>query len=120
MPKTAYKRVLVKLSGEAFLGSQSCGVAPDVCHRIAHSIQEIAQKGVQVSVVVGGGNIFRGVKGSDQGIDRTPADQIGMLATLINGMVLQQALERAHCPAKVLSAISCSFVESYSWKQALD
>ncbi len=118
--KPAYKRILLKLSGEALMGDQKYGVDPDACHKIATSVQELTQLGVQVGVVIGGGNIFRGVKATQNGMQRTPADHIGMLATLINGIALQQAFEQIKCESRIMSAITCDVMaESYSWKNAL-
>jgi uridylate kinase len=119
--KPLYRRILLKLSGESLLGDQKFGISPDACRKIALQVQELAQLGVQVGVVIGGGNIFRGIQAQQMGMERTPADQMGMLATLINGMALQQALEKIHCDSRILSAIRCEGVaESYSWKSALD
>jgi uridylate kinase len=119
--KPAYKRILLKLSGEALMGDQKYGVDPDACHKIAKSVQELTQLGVQVGLVIGGGNIFRGIKASQDGMQRTPADHIGMLATLINGIALQQAFEQIECESRIMSAITCDVMaESYSWKNALN
>ena len=116
----AYKRILLKLSGEALMGSQKFGVDPDASLQIAQSVHELAKMGVQVGIVIGGGNIFRGVKGTHQGMARTPADHIGMLATLINGISLQQAFELIGCDSRIMSAIACDVMaESYNWKNAL-
>jgi uridylate kinase len=116
----AYRRILLKLSGEALMGNQKYGVDPDACHKIALSIQELVELGVQVGVVIGGGNIFRGVKATHAGMQRTPADHIGMLATLINGIALQQALEKLSCESRIMSAIACDVMaEPYSWKNAI-
>ncbi len=102
------------------MGSQKFGVDPDACHKIATSVLELTQLGVQVGIVIGGGNIFRGINGSHQGMARTPADHIGMLATIINGISLQQAFERIGCDSRILSAIACdTMAESYNWKNAL-
>ncbi|MCC6127870.1 MAG: UMP kinase [Chlamydiae bacterium] len=118
--KPAYRRVLLKLSGEALLGSQPYGIDPDACNKIALSVKELCEIGVQVGVVIGGGNIFRGVKGVAAGMDRTPADHVGMLATLINGISLQQAFEQVHCESRIMTAIACPVMaEPYSWKDAL-
>lgn len=118
--KPAYKRILLKLSGEALMGEQRYGVDPAACHKIAVSVQELTQLGVQAGVVIGGGNIFRGVQATEAGMQRTPADHIGMLATLINGIALQQAFERIGCESRIMSAITCDVMaESYSWKNAL-
>lgn len=103
------------------MGDQKYGVDPEACHKIAISIQELTQLGIQVGVVIGGGNIFRGMKGLGSGMQRTPADHIGMLATLINGIALQQAFEKLHCESRIMSAISCDVMaEPYSWKNALN
>ncbi len=116
----AYKRILLKLSGESLLGDQKYGVDPGACRKIATSIQELSHLGVQIGVVIGGGNIFRGEKATQAGMERTPADHIGMLATLINGIALQQAFELLGCESRIMSAISCDVMaESYSWKNAL-
>jgi uridylate kinase len=118
--KPAYKRILLKLSGESLMGDQKFGVDPEACHRIASSVKELSLLGLQVGIVIGGGNIFRGIKGTREGMERTPADHIGMLATLINGIALQQAFERLGCESRIMSAISCDVMaESYSWKNAL-
>jgi uridylate kinase len=102
------------------MGDQKYGVDPDACHKIALSIQELAKSGVQVGVVIGGGNIFRGVQATQGGMERTPADHIGMLATLINGIALQQAFEGIGCESRIMSAITLDVMaESYSWKNAL-
>jgi len=118
--RPAYKRVLLKLSGEALMGSQKFGVDPDACHKIAEAVKELTALGVQVGIVIGGGNIFRGVKGTHQGMERTPADHIGMLATIINGISLQQAFEKINCDSRIMSAIACDVMaECYNWKNAL-
>lgn len=100
-----YKRVLLKLSGEALMGESGYGIAPDVLARIAAEIAAVHATGVELSLVVGGGNIFRGVSASAKGMDRTTADQLGMLATVINSMALQDALEKAGVATRVQSAI---------------
>ena len=115
--KPAYKRVLLKLSGESLVGSQSFGLDPQACGHIAQSIQQISQLGVQVGLVLGGGNIFRG---NQLKMGRVPADQIGMLATLMNALALQQSLQTIGCKGRILSAIPCGhFVETYSHAAAL-
>lgn len=114
-----HKRVLLKISGELLMGSQPFGIDPQACLTIAQSIKELRDSSVDVGIVVGGGNIFRGISLNALGVARTPADQMGMLATLMNGVALQQALEKIHCPAKVLSALECPRVaESYNWNLA--
>lgn len=102
------------------MGDQKYGVDPDACQKIALSVQELTTLGVQVGVVIGGGNIFRGVKAHKGGMERTPADHIGMLATLINGIALQQAFEQIGCESRIMSSITLDVMaESYSWKNAL-
>ncbi|MBS0624501.1 MAG: UMP kinase [Verrucomicrobia bacterium] len=120
MAKPAYRRILLKLSGEALLGSQAYGVDPGACHKIASSVKELVQLGIQVAIVIGGGNIFRGIKGAASGMKRTPADQMGMLATLMNGIALQQAFDQIHCESRIMSAIDCRVMaEPFCWKEAL-
>lgn len=105
MPEPVFHRILVKLSGEALMGAQGFGVAADVAERIAREIHEIHDLGVEVAVVVGGGNFIRGVAASAMGIDRVVADNMGMLATVINGLALQDALEKCGSPTRVVTAI---------------
>jgi uridylate kinase len=100
-----YKRILVKLSGEALLGEESYGISIPVMQYIINEIASVRKLGVQVAIVIGGGNIFRGVSGVAQGMDRTTADHMGMLATVMNSLALKDALNQAHIPATVLSAI---------------
>ncbi len=100
-----YTRILLKLSGEALKGQRVYGIDPDVCGRIAGEVKEVRNLGVEVGIVVGGGNIFRGVSAAAKGMDRTTADYVGMLATVMNGMALQQALEKTGVPTRVHSAI---------------
>ena len=101
----SYKRVLLKLSGEALLGEKSFGIDRNFTDYLAQEIKDVHALGVEIAVVVGGGNIFRGVSDSAQGMDRVSADHMGMLATVINGLALQDALERAGVFTRVLSAI---------------
>ncbi len=101
----AYRRVLLKISGEALIGEQSFGIDVNVARTVAREIKQVHDLGVEVAVVVGGGNIFRGVSKSAGGMDRASADYIGMLATLMNGVVLQDALEKLDVHTRVLSAI---------------
>ncbi len=105
MNKPIYKRVLLKLSGEALLGKSSYGIDIDVIKLIADEIKEIVDAGVQVAIVVGGGNIFRGVEASTKGIDRTSADYMGMLATVMNSLALQNFLQNVGISTRVQSAI---------------
>ena len=100
-----YKRVLLKLSGEALMGDQQFGVDPKVVVRIADDVQEIQRLGVETAIVIGGGNIFRGLAASARGMDRATADYMGMLATVINGLALQDALEQAGVLTRVVTAI---------------
>ncbi len=105
MDKAVYKRVLLKLSGEALLGKSSFGIDPDTVNEISREIKEIADMGVQLGIVVGGGNIFRGFDGSTRGMDRTSADYMGMLATVINSLALQSGLEQYDVVTRVQTAI---------------
>ncbi len=101
----AYQRVLLKLSGEALMGEQQFGIDPAVATQIAKDIREIQQMGVQTGVVIGGGNIFRGLAASAKGMDRATADYMGMLATVMNSLALQDALEHLGVPTRVAAAI---------------
>ena len=101
-----YKRVLLKLSGEALAGDRGYGIEPAVLTRLAEEVAEVQRKGVEIAIVVGGGNIFRGVSASVAGMDRVSADYMGMLATGINSLAMQDALERQGVKTRVMSAIS--------------
>jgi len=115
-----YRRILVKLSGEALLGSEDYGIDPAMLKRIAAEIREIAQMGVQVAVVLGGGNIFRGAGLARAGMDRVTADHMGMLATVINALALQDALESLGAYARVMSALRINEVcEDYIRRRAV-
>ena len=105
MDRPAYKRVLLKLSGEALMGKQSFGIDPEVVDAVAAEIREVVALGVQLGIVIGGGNILRGLAASAEGMERTSADYMGMLATVINSLALQSALERAGIPTRVQTAI---------------
>jgi uridylate kinase len=105
-----YRRILLKLSGEALGGDEGVGISAVAVRRMAEEIQEVRQLGVEVVIVVGGGNIFRGVHGSKQGIERATGDYMGMLATVINALALQDALEKLGVPTRVQSAIAMSQV----------
>ena len=105
MSSPAYQRILLKLSGEALMGEQQFGIDPAVTTQIAKDIREIQELGVQTAVVIGGGNLFRGLAASAKGMDRATADYMGMLATVINGLALQDALEHNGVPTRVASAI---------------
>jgi uridylate kinase len=100
------QRVLLKLSGEALMGDRQYGIDPEVVRGIAAQVAEARRDGIEVAVVVGGGNIFRGVAAASSGMDRATADYMGMLATAMNGLALQDALEQAGCPTRVMSAIA--------------
>ncbi|MCU1382441.1 MAG: pyrH [Acidobacteria bacterium] len=103
--RPAYKRILLKLSGEALMGEQTYGIDPAVATRIATDIAEIQAMGVEIAIVIGGGNIFRGVAASARGMDRATADYMGMLATVINALALQDALEQQNVVTRVVTAI---------------
>jgi uridylate kinase len=120
MPVPRYKRVVLKLSGEALMGDQEFGMQHKACAHIARSVKEICNLGLEVGIVVGGGNIFRGRQASEFGFEQTPADHIGMLATMINGLILQQSLAGIEIESQVMSAINCSLIaESYKWTHAM-
>ena len=104
--KTNYHRVLLKLSGEVLTGDESYGISTAVLNRLAGEIKEIADLGIELGIVIGGGNIFRGISADAQHIDRVSADYMGMLATIINSLALQNAIERQGIPSRVLSAIT--------------
>lgn len=114
-----YKRVLLKISGEALMGEQDYGLDPAIVNRVAEEIKSVVAMGVQVCVVIGGGNIFRGVSGAAQGMDRSTADYMGMLATVINALAMQNALEQIDVNTRVQSAIPMSTVsEPYIRRRA--
>jgi uridylate kinase len=104
-PQAKYHRVMLKLSGEALLGPREHGISPETCAAIAKEIKEVKELEVQLAIVIGGGNIFRGLAGSKHGLDRTAGDYMGMLATVINALALQDALEKAGVHTRVQSAI---------------
>ena len=115
-----YRRILLKLSGEALLGERAYGVDPAVCTFIAGQVARVQARGVQVGIVVGGGNIFRGLAASAKGMDRATGDYIGMLATVMNGLALQDAIERAGIPVRVMSAIAMNEIaEPYIRRRAV-
>ena len=116
----AYQRVLLKLSGEALMGEQGYGIDPAIVSAIAKDVAEVVAKGTQLAIVVGGGNIFRGLKGSAAGMERATADYVGMLATVMNAITLQDGLERAGVPTRVQSAIAMQEVaEPYIRRKAM-
>ncbi len=115
-----YHRILLKLSGEALLGSRQYGVDPAVCQFIAHQVQAAQASGVEVAIVVGGGNIFRGLAAAARGMERATGDYIGMLATVMNALALQDALEKVGVPTRVMSAIGMNEVaEPYIRRRAM-
>ena len=115
-----YKRVLLKLSGEALMGEKSYGIAPDRLSQYAKDIKEIVKKGVELAIVIGGGNIYRGLESADEGLDRAQGDYMGMLATIINACALQETLEKLGQPTRVLSAIEvAAMCEPFIRRRAL-
>jgi len=114
------RRALIKLSGEALMGDRPYGIDPDVARRIAGETARAHADGVQVAIVVGGGNIFRGLSAAASGMDRSTADYMGMLATVMNGLALQDALEQAGAPTRVMSAIAMNEIcEPYIRRRAI-
>ena len=114
------RRVLLKLSGEALMGTRQYGIDPDVTRDIAGQVMEARSSGVEIAIVVGGGNIFRGLAASARGMDRATGDYMGMLATVMNGLAMQDALEQAGCPTRVLSAIAMNEIcEPYIRRRAV-
>ena len=115
-----YERILLKLSGEALLGSKPYGVDPQVCAHIAAQVAAVRARGIEVGIVVGGGNIFRGLQAAAQGMDRATGDYIGMLATVMNGLALQDAIARTETPTRVMSAIAMNEIaEPYIRRRAV-
>lgn len=116
---TPYRRVLLKLSGETLMGSQPFGIYQPACLQVADYLQRFHEAGIEVGVVIGGGNIFRGLDLRSTGMPRTPADHMGMLATLLNGIAIQQVLMAREVPVCVMSALECPKVaEPYNWMKA--
>lgn len=119
MAEAVYQRILLKLSGEALLGDEDYGIDPVIIGRVASEIREVQNTGVQIAIVIGGGNIFRGAGLAQSGIDRVTGDHMGMLATLMNSLALQDSLEKAGVDARVMSAISVHDVsEDYIRRRA--
>ncbi|MCW6049091.1 UMP kinase [Microcoleus sp. A2-C5] len=115
-----YQRVLLKLSGEALMGSLGYGIDPVVVGSIAQEVAKVVSEGIQIAIVVGGGNIFRGVKAASAGMDRATADYVGMIATVMNAITLQDALEQAGVPTRVQSAIAMQEIaEPYIRRRAI-
>lgn len=120
MSLSKYQRIVLKLSGEALMGDQGFGISPDVIKYVAEEVRTIFDLGVQIALVVGGGNIFRGIAASSFDMDRTSADHMGMLATVINSLALQDALEKKGVPTRVQTAISINEVaEPYILRRAV-
>ena len=120
MPEAKYQRVLLKLSGEALMGDQAFGISQEMLTYVAQEIQSICDLGVELAVVVGGGNIFRGMAASSNGMERTSADHMGMLATIMNSLALQDALEKSSIQTRVQTAISMHEVaEPYIRRRAV-
>ena len=120
MPEMKYRRILLKISGEALAGDQPFGISTDVVRFIAEEVREIHGLGVEIGMVVGGGNIFRGIEASAKGMDRTSADYMGMLATVLNGLALQDALEKVGVDTRVQTAIQMQQVaEPFIRRRAL-
>jgi uridylate kinase len=116
----AYRRILLKLSGEALMGDGAYGIEPRVIRRLADEVRELAGAGVEVALVIGGGNIFRGAGLAQAGMDRVTADHMGMLATLMNSLAMQDALERLGVPTRVMSALKINQVcEDYVRRRAI-
>jgi len=115
-----YKRILLKLSGEALMGNRQYGIDPDRLKEYAEDIKKLVDKGVEIAIVIGGGNIFRGLAGASRGMDRVQGDHMGMLATVINGLALQSALEDEGIPTRLQSAIKINEVaEPFIRRRAL-
>lgn len=118
--KPIFNRVLLKVSGEMLAGNEGFGITPAVITRFAEEIHEVKQLGIEIAVVIGGGNIFRGLAGASKGMDRAQADAMGMLATVINGLALQDALEHQGCYTRVMSAIKVDQIcEPYIRRRAI-
>ncbi len=119
-PEFKYKRILLKLSGEALMGNEDYGIDPEMIHRIAGEIREVNDAGVEIGIVIGGGNIFRGAGLAATGLDRVTGDHMGMLATVMNSLALQDALEKLDVNARVMSAIKINEVcEDYIRRRAI-
>lgn len=120
MANTRFKRVLLKVGGESLIGDRESGIDPEAAMKVAEQIKQIHELGVQVAVVIGGGNIFRGVSGSKNGIDRATADYMGMLATVMNGLALQDSLEKVGVATRLQTALQMPAVaESFIRRRAI-
>ena len=120
MSEPKYKRILLKLSGEALMGEQKSGIDPRTIRRLAQEIDELCRMGVEVGLVIGGGNIIRGSEKAEEGVDRVTGDYMGMLATVINALAMQDALENLCQPVRVMSALKINQVcEDYIRRRAI-
>jgi len=120
MQRARYKRILLKISGEVLTGDKDYGIDPQVIRQIAHEVKEVGNLGVGVAIVIGGGNIFRGMAASAKGMDRASADYMGMLATVLNGLALQDALEKIGVDTRVQTAIEMrAIAEPYIRRRAI-
>lgn len=120
MSAPIYKRILLKLSGEALQGDEGFGIDPSILDRMAHEIKEILEMGVEVGVVLGGGNLFRGAKLAKAGMNRVVGDHMGMLATVMNGLAMRDSLFRADVNAKLMSAFQLNGIcDTYNWSEAI-
>ncbi|QHB17975.1 MULTISPECIES: UMP kinase [Mannheimia] len=120
MSKPIYQRILLKLSGEALQGNESFGIDPSILDRMALEIKELLAEGVEVGVVLGGGNLFRGAKLAKAGMNRVVGDHMGMLATVMNGLAMRDALHRAEVNAKLMSAFQLNGIcDTYNWSEAI-
>jgi|TARA_R110002167_G_scaffold14800_2_gene59646 uridylate kinase len=119
-PKSVYRRILLKLSGEALMGEEGFGIDPKVLERMAQEIKELVELGIQVGLVIGGGNLFRGEGLAKAGMNRVVGDHMGMLATVMNGLAMRDALHRASVNARLMSAIPLNGVcDDYNWAEAI-
>ena len=115
-----YKRILLKLSGEALAGNQKFGISSDVLHNFARQLKEVHDLGVELAIVIGGGNIFRGIAGQEQGFDRATGDTLGILATIMNAIALQNSIEKMGVPTRVLTAVQMpEIAEPYIRRRAI-
>ncbi|MFA9488685.1 MULTISPECIES: UMP kinase [unclassified Mannheimia] len=120
MSKPIYKRILLKLSGEALQGNEGFGIDPSILDRMALEIKELLEEGIEVGVVLGGGNLFRGAKLAKAGMNRVVGDHMGMLATVMNGLAMRDALHRAEVNAKLMSAFQLNGIcDTYNWSEAI-
>ena len=120
MSQKHYHRILLKMSGEILAGEKGFGINPEITTDLAHQVKKVVDMGIQVGVVIGGGNIFRGIAVADKGMDRVSGDYLGMLATIMNSVALQSALEKLDCNTRVMSALSITqLAEPYIRRRAV-